>query len=433
MLWLDESKGEFKEEGVAVKNGNFYDGNVSHFTWWSVAVITNPPAPTISGQVRDCNGNPVPFAVVFADGYYSMVTDINGVYSNWIPQGQHSFFTYQNNVFGLLGSNVENVNTSSGNYVIPDLLIPCIAVLNFQTEDCWSNQIPAFAGIRKISNNNGGTTTSTSLLIYSSNGAFSFMVPNNETLEITLSDGFTTVRDTFNVPATGSSFSAGTIAVCNSTIQSCPGGPSTVTDLDGNLYHVVSIGNQCWMQENLKVSKYSNGDTVGVAASPYLARHPFPSYSYGTYADLSPQTALIEPLFGKYYNNLAIVDTRNLCPTGWHVATVHEYRTLIKYLDPLADTISNYGLNSDYAGSMMTSTYMQFGTNSSGFTAMPSGFYGYGFLYWCFNDVPYLATSTLESQTRLYGLRFRTGQTREGISWEPAGKDDFWAVRCIQD
>jgi uncharacterized protein (TIGR02145 family) len=112
---------------------------------------------------------------------------------------------------------------------------------------------------------------------------------------------------------------------------------------------------------------------------------------------------------------------------------VHEYRTLIKYLDPLADTISNYGLNSDYAGSMMTSTYMQFGTNSSGFTAMPSGFYGYGFLYWCFNDVPYLATSTLESQTRLYGLRFRTGQTREGISWEPAGKDDFWAVRCIQD
>jgi hypothetical protein len=41
----------------------------------------------------------------------------------------------------------------------------------------------------------------------------------------------------------------------------CPGTP-TVTDIDGNLYHTVQIGNQCWTQSNLKVSKYRNGDTI---------------------------------------------------------------------------------------------------------------------------------------------------------------------------
>ena len=36
----------------------------------------------------------------------------------------------------------------------------------------------------------------------------------------------------------------------------------TVTDIDGNVYDVVSIGNQCWLSENLKTSHYRNGDPI---------------------------------------------------------------------------------------------------------------------------------------------------------------------------
>ncbi|MFM7589843.1 MAG: hypothetical protein ACKO55_12115, partial [Bacteroidota bacterium] len=42
----------------------------------------------------------------------------------------------------------------------------------------------------------------------------------------------------------------------------CPGSP-TVTDVDGNTYNTVLLGDRCWTRTNLKVSKYRNGDALG--------------------------------------------------------------------------------------------------------------------------------------------------------------------------
>jgi len=41
-------------------------------------------------------------------------------------------------------------------------------------------------------------------------------------------------------------------------------GTSTVTDIDGNVYHTVQIGNQCWMKENMNTLHYANGTVVSV-------------------------------------------------------------------------------------------------------------------------------------------------------------------------
>lgn len=140
----------------------------------------------------------------------------------------------------------------------------------------------------------------------------------------------------------------------------------TVTDIDGNVYNTVTIGAQCWMKENLKVSRYRNGDELTNATS----------YSYDGWVgiDDGETGAFVYPagsaanndIFGKTYNAWAAVDERNVCPVGWHVPSKIDWETLINYLG-----------GSEVAGGKMKSPeYWQQpnvgASNSSGFTAFPS-------------------------------------------------------------
>jgi uncharacterized protein (TIGR02145 family) len=151
----------------------------------------------------------------------------------------------------------------------------------------------------------------------------------------------------------------------------------TVSDIDSNKYNTVTIGSQVWMQENLKVSRYMNGDTI----KTNLSDSAWQSTSSGAYAIYknNPQN---NSIYGKLYNWYAVADPRGLCPAGWHVPTDHDWQLLTKYLDPAADTTQ---CCSNTAGGKMKSTgTIQAGTglwqdpnteatNSSGFTGLPGG------------------------------------------------------------
>jgi uncharacterized protein (TIGR02145 family) len=98
-------------------------------------------------------------------------------------------------------------------------------------------------------------------------------------------------------------------------------------DIDGNIYRTVKIGKQWWMAENLRVTHYRNGDAIDYRSS----NEPFYSTS-GTFTDRYHDPDLISS-YGMSYNWYAAVDSRNLAPAGWHVASVAEWRTMIEYLD----------------------------------------------------------------------------------------------------
>jgi uncharacterized protein (TIGR02145 family) len=174
----------------------------------------------------------------------------------------------------------------------------------------------------------------------------------------------------------------------------CPGTP-TVTDIDGNVYYTVQIGNQCWTQSNLKVSKYRNGDNIptGLSNSAWLNTTSGANAIYNN-------DPVNDGLNGKLYNHYSATDSRGLCPTGWHVPSDGEWYQLIKYLDPNADTfIFNGSIPSYSAGGALKSVVTQptlrgwdlpntGATNASGFNALPGGnrdnngnfgniFYGY--------------------------------------------------------
>jgi uncharacterized protein (TIGR02145 family) len=113
------------------------------------------------------------------------------------------------------------------------------------------------------------------------------------------------------------------------SIASNPVTPSStsVTDVDGNVYNSVTIGSQVWMVNNLKTSKYSNGDVIltGLNDADW---HFTTAGAYSIYNNNNTNN----DTYGKLYNYYSVVDKRNLCPTGWHVPNKSEYEQMINYL-----------------------------------------------------------------------------------------------------
>jgi uncharacterized protein (TIGR02145 family) len=136
------------------------------------------------------------------------------------------------------------------------------------------------------------------------------------------------------------------------------------TDIDGNTYQVVKIGNQWWMAENLKVTRYRNGDQI---IHVWDDNQWIISNYYGAYCNYNNDPALAQ-IYGRLYNWYAVNDVRNLAPTGWHIPTDTDWQILVDFLG--GDSI---------AGGKMKDTTLWVSpnmgaTNSSGFSALPGGY-----------------------------------------------------------
>ena len=137
-------------------------------------------------------------------------------------------------------------------------------------------------------------------------------------------------------------------------------------DIDGNVYKTITVGKQTWMAENLRTTKFSNGDAIPEVADS-AAWSDLKTSAYCNYNN----TGNIEVIasYGRLYNGYAIYDKRNVCPIGWHVSTDAEWTTLTDFLGGTSvagDKLKEKGTThwkSPNAGS----------TNEIGFTALPGG------------------------------------------------------------
>ncbi len=174
----------------------------------------------------------------------------------------------------------------------------------------------------------------------------------------------------------------------------------SMTDQQGNTYKTIIIGNQEWMAENLNTSIYRNGDSIvsGLSDTEWQATQA------GAWAYYNDDSSSACP-YGKLYNWYAVNDARGLCPLGWHVPTDTEWTTLIGFLDPASDGMTNYVNTSGRAmksfGTMENGNgyWNAFdpsveGTNSSGFSSLPGGYrFDYG-PYGDLGNLQYLWSST---------------------------------------
>lgn len=138
---------------------------------------------------------------------------------------------------------------------------------------------------------------------------------------------------------------------------------NTIRDIDGNVYKTVKIGDQIWMRENLRASRYNDGtilpevtlnaDWIADTLGAWCWFYNDPSY---------------EESFGKIYNFYAISYDENICPVGWRVPTLDDWRRLEAFLD--VDVAAN---KLKQVGTTNWSSTSSDVNNESGFTAIPAG------------------------------------------------------------
>jgi uncharacterized protein (TIGR02145 family) len=143
-----------------------------------------------------------------------------------------------------------------------------------------------------------------------------------------------------------------------------------VTDIDGNQYSTVIIGAQEWLAENLRTTKYSNGDDI-----PNVSGIQWGGLTMGAWVYYNNDSQYDNP-YGKLYNWLSVDDSRGLCPIGWHVPTDSEWSALINTIDPFADGGNNLNVAGGKMKTVGTLEWMSpntGATNESLFSGLPGG------------------------------------------------------------
>lgn len=151
---------------------------------------------------------------------------------------------------------------------------------------------------------------------------------------------------------------------------------STVEDIDGNVYKTVRIGGQVWMAENLRVTRYRNGDVV-----PKVTEGTeWESLSTGALSAYDNNEEHVSG-FGLLYNWYSVSDPRGLAPEGWHVPTDEDWKELEKFLgmsQQEADGTAWRGIDAGGklkgVGTALWEAPNAGATNESGFTAVPAGY-----------------------------------------------------------
>jgi len=147
-----------------------------------------------------------------------------------------------------------------------------------------------------------------------------------------------------------------------------PGSTSgIVKDNDGNSYKTITIGNQVWMAENLRTTKFRNGDPIPNVA----VNESWSATANGAFCWYNNDAAN-KTIYGALYNWYAVTDSRNIAPAGWHIPSDDEWTALTNFLQgnrlaggKLKETGFAHWLDPNSGA-----------TNASGFTALPGGLRG---------------------------------------------------------
>jgi uncharacterized protein (TIGR02145 family) len=219
--------------------------------------------------------------------------------------------------------------------------------------------------------------------------------------------------------------------------------PTATISYNGYTYTTVGIGNQCWMAENLRTSKYSDGTDI---PDETFNNNLWGELTYGARTEYQDVIGYVSD-YGYLYNWYAakgiITDggtsTNNICPTGWHVPTDSDWNKLVKSIDSAADTSAISGVQSSTVGGNMKSmgtTYWSSestGTNnSSGFSALPGGYRENGGFFDLIRATAWFWSATEYDNSNAW-YRYLSHNNGSVGRYNDVSKSVGASVRCLRD
>ena len=196
----------------------------------------------------------------------------------------------------------------------------------------------------------------------------------------------------------------------------------------GHTYQTVTVGNQCWFAENLRVDQFRNGDAIPEIAGNaafYGAESPARHTPGGDF--LSTR--------GRLYNWYVVDDARGVCPTGWHVPTDEEWMELEGSLGMSVPDQNGWGNRGNGVASKMKSSPTDVpswdGNNSSGFNGLTTGWRTpWNGNYASYDTYGYYWSSTYWVDGAMYRrLSSNLSKVHRQNDSERAGM----AIRCLKD
>lgn len=206
---------------------------------------------------------------------------------------------------------------------------------------------------------------------------------------------------------------------------------NTVVDVDGNTYATVTIGNQVWMAENLRVTRYRDSTPI-----PNITDHTiWTSTVNGAWCYYQNDSASNNIPHGKLYNWFVVDEPgKTIAPAGWHLPDTAEWNTLFNTLNGIYEAGPALKSRTGWeAFNLVTNT------NSSGFTAYPSGyrrrndsqvypnFDGIGRQVNFWTTTPFSSGS--EGDAYSAGLFYANNNASLDRIWKRSG----FSIRCIKD
>ncbi len=164
--------------------------------------------------------------------------------------------------------------------------------------------------------------------------------------------------------------------------------PNEITDIDGNSYKIVTIGDQCWMAENLRTTTFPDGTSIPKGTPEETLSFETPEIFYFDFdeeypSDIADFSSLNEHLSkSKFYTFLAATNSQQfgnenevlqgICPDGWRLPNLEDWQVLVEFA---GDDVAALNLKSDKPRLWydVNSSSFENGTNQFGFDAEPNG------------------------------------------------------------